>query len=234
MIRGFKFPENGYMLVCRCTSSGQLIMRDEIDIPIDSETRAKLEDAGKLSLNDKQLRALKLEIEEYALQRESELAVRPSVLKRRRWAKIEKDVAKLIEGFGDLRLKLSSATGQFDEATAMNDEIMFDSADVDEQKFLRDLLQLKAYLEKERLRRSTGGRPPDVWLGNFLDSLASLYVEAGGRSAAVSRDAANERKSTFIDFVWVAMQLLPRPCRPHSKQALAGVWEKQRNANSPP
>jgi hypothetical protein len=208
-------------------------MRDEIDIPIDDEARTKLEEAGKLSLNDKQLRALKWEIEDYALQRESELAVRPSVLKRRRMLKIEKDVAKLIEDFGDLRLKLFSANEQFDRSTAMNDDIMFGFADVDEHKFLRDLSKLQAYLQRERLRRCSGGRPPDVWLGDLLECLASLYVECGGRSTAVSRGAENERKSTFIDFVWVAMQLLPRTCRPHSKQALAASWEKQRSAKSP-
>jgi hypothetical protein len=197
-------------------------------IPIDRKTRAKLEQAGRLTLNSKQIAALRHELKEYALQREAELAVRPTPDLKRHRRKIERNIGGLIEAFSDLRSKLSAVKEPFNETTAMNDEILLGFADVDGRKFLRNLSRLKTYLEEERHKNASGGRPPDLWQSGLLDFLASLYLEAGGRSTAVSRDAANDRKSVFIDFAWVAIQLLPQPpLRPHSEGALAAAWEKQ-------
>jgi hypothetical protein len=233
MFSELNFLKSGGMVISGFTSIGQMVMRNEIDIPIDAKTRAALDKAGNVTLNDKQLEDLKQEIEEYALLRESEFAIRTSASTNRRRDKIKKHIAKLIDSFGDLRLKLSSATTAFDATTAMNDEIMFFFADVDDQKFLGDLVRLNDYLAEKRDRRAAGGRPRDLWLGEFLENLASLYLESGGLSTAVSKDDANDRESAFLDFVWVAMQLLPRPCRPQSKEALAANWEKRRRAKSP-
>jgi hypothetical protein len=210
------------------------VMRDEIDIPINGETRAKLNRVGRVTLNDKQIKALKCELEDYALDRESELAVRPTDALKKHRRKIEKNVRELVESFSDLGRKLSRVNEPFDEVTAMNDEILLGFAGVNGGNFLGDLLQLKTYLEEERHCRASGGRPSDIWWSHLLHSLATLYLESGGRSTAVSRDAVNDRQSVFIDFAWVAIELLPQRLRPHSKQALASAWEKQRNAKHAP
>jgi hypothetical protein len=198
-------------------------MRDEIAIPIGDEARTKLEAAGKIKLKEEQLAVLKEELANYALHRESELAVGPSVYKRKRRVIIAKDVTKLIAHFRDLQLKISSANEHFDEEIALNDEILFGFADVEEKRFLQDLFKLKAQLEEP----ARAGRPSYLWLGGLLESLASLYVQSGGRRSAVSKKAA-KGKSTFLNFAWIAMQLLPTDCRPHSFRTLVDAWEKQR------
>src|SRR5437879_5412167 len=105
-------------------------MRDEMDIPIDEGTRARLNEAGHCRLNDKQLGALKEEIQEYVLHRDGELAIRPTKLRKKHTQKIEKNVRALFESFRDLRLELSSSAEQFDKITAMNDQIMLRFAGV--------------------------------------------------------------------------------------------------------
>jgi hypothetical protein len=203
-------------------------MRDSINIPVDRETRAKLDQAGRLRLNNKQVAALRIELEEHALLRESELAIRSSAANKKHRLMIEDTVKALIANLTDLSRKLFREKEPFDEVTAMNDQILFALAEVDDRKFLSCLFKLKAHLEQGRLRGAKGGRPRDLWLSGLLDFLASLYLESGGRSTAVSRDKANDRKSIFIDFAWVAIELLPRHVRPHSKQAVAAQWEQRK------
>ncbi|MEY9221631.1 hypothetical protein [Bradyrhizobium ottawaense] len=204
------------------------MMRDEIEILIDDEMRAALNDAGRLSLSEKQVKALRDELEEYALLREAELAVRSGPRKKQR-LKIEKHTRKLLEDFSDLRSHLSSADPH-DKIAAMNQEIMLTFAGINSHTFVRDLVRLQNYLEEVRTKEAPGGRPENIWWVPLLHSLADLYVKFGGRSTAVSRDIANEKKSVFIDFVWVAVQLFPQPLRPHSKESLASLWEKQKYA----
>jgi hypothetical protein len=204
-------------------------MNDEIEILIDDEVRAALNTAGRLNLGDKQIKELREELEEYALLRQAELAVRSSPLKKRKRHMIEKHTRQLLSYFSDLRSKLSSVVPH-DKMAAMNDEIMLMFAGVDPHTFVHDLVLLQRYLEDVRTREAPGGRPENIWWAPLLHSLADFYVKCGGQSTAVSRDVANERKSVFIDFVWASVQLLPQPLRPHSKQALASLWEKQQYA----
>jgi hypothetical protein len=91
--------------------------------------------------------------------------------------------------------------------------------------------------EARKLRKETGqrGRKPNIMIRGLLFKLEMVFVEAGGKTTGVTREAGGTtlgtpRKSPFIDdFVWELLQRIPQDTpKPYAKTALAATWEKHR------
>ena len=192
-------------------------MMDGIDIPIDAEARAKFREVGVM-LNDHQAKDLQEELENCACERAAELAMRPSADLKKHRQKIMKHAQKLVECFGDYLRESSRSSEPFNEAIASYDAILLDSADV--KSLPNNLLGLLDWVKKD-LYRSSGGAPSNVFQGSFLTSLAAKFCACTGKSASTAPD------SSFIKFVCVANDLLPRRLQyTRSAKAFATAWER--------
>lgn len=67
-----------------------------------------------------------------------------------------------------------------------------------------------------------------IWFVPFIEKILPIYRAAGGTSYLVGRSDAG-RRSKFVEFVWVLMQMLPSEMRYKSLTSFLVWWE----ANAP-
>ena len=199
-----------------------------VDITIDEETASDIANAGKVSLNDQQVEKLRSYLNCYAKSFQEDIALRSSQ-EINRWLE---SLSKKIDGLTAMLDQVDATVIPMNADFSVSDGLsiaaqkVFHDAKVGLSRYKRDAAALREALEKQRSSNSQSGPRRNFYLLPLMNSLASLYREAGGRSTGIQRGLHDSRKSPFVDFVWAAMLLLPEKMRHSSNKALVTWWDK--------
>jgi hypothetical protein len=200
-------------------------------ITIDEQAAAEIAKAGDIALDAAHVAHLQNLLGTYATYFQVDIAQRSS-----------KEINDQLDSFLGLLDKLKAIldlidvnpirmTQNFDidDKFSVAGQIIFGETSVLPQTFKRDVAAVRDACQDLRFHNSRSGKPPNFYLPALMNSLASLYRDAGGASTRIQRGTSDHRKSRFVDFAWAAMLLLPGKMQHSSKDALAIWWEKHGN-----
>jgi hypothetical protein len=201
-----------------------------VTISIDKPAAAKIAEAGNIALDAKQIARLQKLLRDYARYFQVDIAQRSSRKTNARLDALVNQLKALIDTFDFVKFGTVQMTENFDFSDTISWLVqgIFLKASVGAPRFKRQLAALCAACKEMRNQNSAPGHRPIFYLPALMNSLASIFIAAGGRSTKIQRGMSPNRQSKFIDFAWAAMQLLPETMRHLSKPALASWWEKHR------
>jgi hypothetical protein len=186
----------------------------ELQIVLDSAIIEKMETAGGVKLTAAHVAIIQAALDAYAFHRNVIATKSTKPLNR---------VLKLANAL-DIAIEAMDVIGTCEK-------VIFWRARLDPEEVQEGLKSLARHCRElhSGLKGSKPGPAPDEMIKPVLESFESVFIEAGGRSAGITRKTYAKRgfrHSRFIDFAFPAFLCLPIEIRPATDQALASRWEE--------